>query len=91
MIFCISASNNIVTLVSDVSTSFKKLQAEKLAADAVLREVSPLESIQDVDALRDYLQNLALKTEVRSIYEGHLNIITNVRFLERYLRMKSSV
>jgi hypothetical protein len=55
------------TSVLDVSSSFKKLQAEKLAADAVLRELSPLQTMQDVGALRDYLQNYGLKTEVRSI------------------------
>ena len=48
----------------DVSTSFKRLQAEKAAADRVLRELTPLETVQEVDALRDYLQNLTLKTEV---------------------------
>lgn len=48
----------------DVSKSFKRLQAEKLAADAVLRELSPLETLQDADALRDYLQNMSLKAEI---------------------------
>jgi len=53
--------------VLDVSSSFKKLQAEKLAVDAVLRELSPSQTMQDVDALRDYLQNHGLKAEVRYI------------------------
>jgi hypothetical protein len=56
--------NNTDTSVLDVSTSFKRLQAEKLAADAVLRELSPLETMQDVESLRDFLQNVGLKTEV---------------------------
>ncbi|KAJ3737155.1 hypothetical protein DFJ43DRAFT_1049484 [Lentinula guzmanii] len=47
---------------TDVSTSFKRLQAEKTAADAVLRELTPLESTRDSDALRDYLGNVTLKT-----------------------------
>ncbi|KAJ3844876.1 hypothetical protein F5878DRAFT_21405 [Lentinula raphanica] len=49
---------------ADVSTSFKRLQAEKTAADTVLREFTPLESIRDSDALRDFLHNVALKTEL---------------------------
>ena len=51
-------------LVLDVSTSFKRLQEEKLAADRVLRELTSVESVIEVDALRDFLQNMNLKTEV---------------------------
>ncbi|KAF4623672.1 hypothetical protein D9613_001865 [Agrocybe pediades] len=50
---------------SDVSTSFKRLQAEKLAADNVLKEISPLESISDANALRDFLTNLHTKDQAR--------------------------
>ncbi|CDO76644.1 hypothetical protein BN946_scf184868.g58 [Trametes cinnabarina] len=49
---------------ADVSTSFKRLQAEKLAADRVLRELTSVESVTEVDALRDFLQNMALKNEM---------------------------
>ncbi|THH30073.1 hypothetical protein EUX98_g4104 [Antrodiella citrinella] len=49
---------------ADVSTSFKRLQAEKAAADLVLREFTPLESMQDTEALNDYLQNMNLKNEM---------------------------
>ncbi|KAI0652235.1 hypothetical protein C8Q79DRAFT_84554 [Trametes meyenii] len=49
---------------SDVSTSFKRLQAEKLAADRVLHELTSVESMTEVDALRDFLQNMALKNEM---------------------------
>ncbi|KAJ7619105.1 hypothetical protein DFH06DRAFT_1482915 [Mycena polygramma] len=49
---------------SDVSTSFKRLQAEKAAADAVLRELTPLETISDPQALRDFVQNIVLKSEI---------------------------
>ncbi|KAJ7487679.1 hypothetical protein B0H11DRAFT_1721098 [Mycena galericulata] len=49
---------------SDVSTSFKRLQAEKAAADAVLRELTPLETISDSQALRDFVQNVVLKSEI---------------------------
>lgn len=48
----------------DVSTSFKRLQAEKAAADAALRESIHLESVGDSTALRDDLKNMVLKTEV---------------------------
>lgn len=48
----------------DVSTSFKRLQAEKLAADSVLCELTPLKSIQDAAALKEYIVNLNTKTEV---------------------------
>ncbi|CCM05148.1 uncharacterized protein FIBRA_07357 [Fibroporia radiculosa] len=49
---------------TDVSTSFKRLQAEKIAADKVVKELTPLETLKDVDALRDYLQNVNIKTEM---------------------------
>ncbi|RDB29316.1 Golgin IMH1 [Hypsizygus marmoreus] len=49
---------------TDVSASFKRLQAEKYAADLVLRELTPLESINDSSGLRDYLQSLASETGV---------------------------
>ncbi|KAJ8469444.1 hypothetical protein ONZ45_g16889 [Pleurotus djamor] len=49
---------------ADVTESFKKLQAERDAADRVLRDASPLEGLQDVDGFRDYLQNMTLKVEM---------------------------
>ncbi|KAF7306991.1 Mediator of RNA polymerase II transcription subunit 5 [Mycena indigotica] len=49
---------------SDVSTSFKRLRAEKAAADAILRELTPLESVSDSHALRDYVQNIIMKAEM---------------------------
>jgi hypothetical protein len=49
---------------TDVSKSFKRLQAEKLAADAVLREATPLESIKDADGLRELFKNLKAKDDV---------------------------
>ncbi|KAF5377593.1 hypothetical protein D9615_005338 [Tricholomella constricta] len=49
---------------TDVSISFKRLQAEKQAADIVLRDLTPLESFQDSTALRDHLQSLTSKTEI---------------------------
>ncbi|KAJ7038120.1 hypothetical protein C8F04DRAFT_1220408 [Mycena alexandri] len=49
---------------SDVSTSFKRLQAEKAAADAILRELTPLETISDSQAFRDFVQNVVLKSEI---------------------------
>ncbi|KAJ4489331.1 hypothetical protein C8J55DRAFT_603658 [Lentinula edodes] len=58
---------------ADVSTSFKRLQAEKTAADTVLRELTPLESLRESDALRDYLQNVLLKTELSRDEIRHLN------------------
>ncbi|KAJ3849834.1 hypothetical protein EV368DRAFT_46521 [Lentinula lateritia] len=58
---------------TDVSTSFKRLQAEKTAADTVLREFTPLESLRESDALRDYLQNVLLKTELSRNEIQHLN------------------
>jgi len=42
------------------------LQAEKLAADAILKENSPLESFTDPVALREYFVNLRVKDEVSS-------------------------
>ncbi|KIY72822.1 hypothetical protein CYLTODRAFT_428824 [Cylindrobasidium torrendii FP15055 ss-10] len=44
---------------SDVSTSYKRLQAEKLASDTVLQELTPVPNISDQAALRNYLGGLA--------------------------------
>jgi hypothetical protein len=52
---------------TDVSTSFKRLQAEKRAIDSIIRELTPMEGLQDPDALRDYLQQTDQKLEVRSL------------------------
>ncbi|ELU43102.1 vesicle-mediated transport-related protein [Rhizoctonia solani AG-1 IA] len=48
---------------SDISTSFKRLQAEKVAADKLIKELSPLEGIADLDGLRAYLTNQKMKVE----------------------------
>lgn len=48
--------------------SFKQLQAEKDAADTTLRELTSLRTIQDVDALRAFLQDTHLKSEVCAFY-----------------------
>ncbi|KAG8748534.1 hypothetical protein FRC10_003668 [Ceratobasidium sp. 414] len=49
---------------SDISTSFKRLQAEKVAADKLIKEVSSLEGLSDLDALRDYMVNQKMKVEI---------------------------
>lgn len=49
---------------SDVSTSFKKLQAERSAVNDVIRELTPLEDADDATVLRDYLSNMNMKTEL---------------------------
>jgi len=54
----------VAQLPADVSTSFKRLQVEKLAADAILHEVSPLESIHDATALREFFTELKTKDQV---------------------------
>lgn len=68
---------------TDVSTSFKRLQAEKVAADRVLQELTPVESITDVESLRDFIQNMNLKTEVcsfRGIWQnGHIKPVVRWR------------
>jgi hypothetical protein len=51
-------------VVLDVSKSFKRLQAEKLAADQLIRELTPLDGMVDIDGLGDYLRNLMVKVEV---------------------------
>ena len=47
-----------------MSTSFKRLQSEKLAADKVLQELTPVQTVQDAEGLREHLSNFALKVEV---------------------------
>jgi len=54
-----------MTHVSDVSTSFKRLQAEKTEANFVLQECSPLKSFDDPSTLREYLGSISQKAEVR--------------------------
>ncbi|KAF8843985.1 hypothetical protein BDN67DRAFT_47117 [Paxillus ammoniavirescens] len=49
---------------TDISTSFKRLQAERRAADSVIRELTPLEDTKDAAVLRDYLVNINMKVEV---------------------------
>ncbi|KAF8633659.1 hypothetical protein AX15_001308 [Amanita polypyramis BW_CC] len=46
----------------DVSESFKNLQANRTAADAVFQELTPLQTIQDAGALRDYLKAVISKS-----------------------------
>ncbi|KAG6334299.1 hypothetical protein ID866_4796 [Astraeus odoratus] len=58
---------------ADVSTSFKKLQAERLAVDGVMRELTPLEDVKDVTAVRDYLTNVNMKVELGQDELQHLN------------------
>ncbi|KAF9785533.1 hypothetical protein BJ322DRAFT_1006501 [Thelephora terrestris] len=50
---------------TDVSSSFKRLQAEKLAADRLLQELTPLQTIQDTEGLKEYIKNINLQSEVR--------------------------
>ncbi|KIK93656.1 hypothetical protein PAXRUDRAFT_828758 [Paxillus rubicundulus Ve08.2h10] len=49
---------------TDISTSFKRLQAERQAADSVIRELTPLEDTKDAAVLRDYLVNINMKVEL---------------------------
>lgn len=73
-------------LTLDVSASFARLQAEKLAADHVVQELTSAQSCQDADGLRDYLQNAQLKVEVRLHTSHHPVLLT----WTRYRRTKSS-
>ncbi|CAE6518550.1 unnamed protein product [Rhizoctonia solani] len=49
---------------SDISTSFKRLQAEKVAVDKLIKEVSSLEGMADLDGLRAYLTNQKMKVDL---------------------------
>ena len=55
----------LYSINTDVSTSFKRLQEEKLAADVVLCDLTPLTSIQDATALKQYFKSLNSKSNVR--------------------------
>lgn len=66
-----------VSCAADVSTSFKRLQAEKLAADVVLREATPLESVKDAEGLREFFAQVKSKeqvSEVTSLFFWLLNL-----------------
>ncbi|KAG8989260.1 hypothetical protein FRB93_003700 [Tulasnella sp. JGI-2019a] len=58
---------------SDVSKSFKRLQAEKVAADKILKEMTPLEGIVDAEGLKEHLRNVAMKTEMSTEEIKRLN------------------
>jgi len=62
----------------------KDCRPRRLAADAVLRELSPLQTMQDIDGLRDYLQNLGLKTEVH--IRLPCNVYSDVLFMDDFSR-----
>ncbi|KAF8523131.1 peroxisomal membrane anchor protein conserved region-domain-containing protein [Hysterangium stoloniferum] len=49
---------------TDISSSFKRLQAEKDLADQVLKDHTPVESILDVDTLRDHFKNMKMRAEI---------------------------
>ncbi|KAJ1985693.1 hypothetical protein H4R33_003830 [Dimargaris cristalligena] len=61
---------------ADLIKSFKKLTAQKKAADAILKEVTPLRTIADAEALEAHLKNLNLKTEMSS---GEIKRLTTER------------
>lgn len=47
-----------------MSSSFKRLQAEKFAVDKVLQEFTPLQSMSDNAGLREYIENMSSQAEV---------------------------
>ncbi|KAF4572848.1 hypothetical protein EYR36_007358 [Pleurotus pulmonarius] len=49
---------------AEVTESYKKLQSEKDAADSLVRTLTPLEGLEDLDTFKDYLQSLILKVEI---------------------------
>jgi hypothetical protein len=53
----------------DVSASFKRLRAERTAADDVLRSHTPLQSISDIDALQAYLIAISSAAAVRETFK----------------------
>lgn len=67
---------------TDVSASFAELQAEKLAADNVLQEMTPVQGCQDAVGLHNYLQNTQLKVEVRS----HASYYPNLAHMDQMLQ-----
>lgn len=71
----------VVNRQIDVSTSFKKLQAERLVADTVIRELTPLEDTKDIAALRDYLTNINMKVEVGT-RSSSIRILTFLRVVD---------
>ena len=68
-------------LIPDIPTAFNRLQAERNAADTILREFTPLESMSDAQGLRDHLQNTKLKLDVCSIYIAQYIFILKLLFL----------
>lgn len=55
------------------SKEHERLEAVQNAADAVLAELTPLKSISDSGALRDFLKDLVSRNEVRYISLLHLD------------------
>ncbi|GAA98225.1 uncharacterized protein L969DRAFT_93167 [Mixia osmundae IAM 14324] len=50
--------------LADVMLAYKRLQKEKIAADRVLQQHTPLTSISDPDAMSGHLQNLILRADM---------------------------
>lgn len=71
-----------------MSKSFKRLQAEKVAAEQVLKDMTPLESISETESLRDHFRTQALKAEVNS--DTYQNFRSVMLTFSRYPQMKSS-
>ena len=61
---CVRPTVALFVIRTDVSTSFKRLRAEELAADRVLRELTSVENVTEADALRDFLQNMNFNNKV---------------------------
>ncbi|KAF9282423.1 hypothetical protein BGZ68_005983 [Mortierella alpina] len=57
----------------DLASAFKRIVQQKLAAEAVLRAATPLEDLEDVEALEAHLQNLAHKSQMSMKEIGRLS------------------
>jgi hypothetical protein len=51
----------------EISSAYKRLQADKIAVDKIVRELTPLNGIGDLEAFESHLKNLNGRTEVRVV------------------------
>lgn len=50
---------------TEIAAAYKRLQADKVTLERVVRELTPLSGLGDLEAFEDYLKNLSMKVEVR--------------------------
>ncbi|KAJ1912503.1 hypothetical protein IWQ60_009637 [Tieghemiomyces parasiticus] len=73
---------------AELIKSFKKLSAQKKAADAIIREITPLSGIADAEALEAHLRNINTKNELSTAEIKRLSV-ENQDFSKRLIALEN--